>query len=145
LKRFRIEGRDAVAASLVVAIVSLTLVHNFVLYGTWWKQPDYKEITISRKVGRLVHGETIAGLWAPMVCMENDNRALCIAPGWFNDKDPYERYHFGYLFLWRGNRDAELSMVRRVLGRTFLKTRLKPVARYSIKDARAILFKVSAK
>jgi len=144
-KRFGIEGRGAIAATLVIAIVSLALVHNLALYGTWLKKPEYKEITVSREVGRLVHGEVIAGLWAPMVCMENDNRALCIAPGWFNDKDPYGRYRFGYLFLWRGNRDAELSMVRRVLGRTFLKTRLRPVARYSIKDAWAILFKVSAK
>ena len=138
------KGR-VVASTVVIAVVSLALTHNLILYGSWCKKPEYKEVTVSREVGRLVHGETIAGLWSPMVCMENDNRALCIAPGWFNDKDPYGKYHFGYLFLWRGNRDAELSMVRRVLGRTFLKTRLKPVARYAIKDAWAILFKVSEK
>jgi len=127
-----------------VALVSLILVHNLSLYGRWWKKPQYKEITISREIGKRVHQGTIAGLWAPLVCMENKNRALCIAPGWFNDRAPYEKYRFTHLFLWRGNRDAELSMVRRVLGRAFLKNRLKPVARYYIKDAWAILFKVSA-
>ncbi len=135
--------RGVVGYGGVVVLVVLALSHNGRIYVDWARRPAYKEVRVSRAVGKLVSGETIAGLWSPMVCMENDNRALCIAPGWFNDRDPYGRYHFPYLFLWRGNRDAELSMVRRVLGKRFLKTRLKPVARFSIKNAWAYLFKVT--
>jgi len=137
--------RRFLAHGIAIAIVVMVIGHNLWLYAAWFRKPLYKEVNISREIGTLVPGGVIAGLWSPMVCMENNNQALCIAPGWFNDKDPYGKYRFTHLFLWRGNRDAELSMVRRVLGRKFLKTRLIPVARFNIKDAWAYLFKVKEK
>ena len=139
------QRRRFIPYGIAFGIFILSLGHNIIYDAKWALKPVYQEVTISRKVGTLVKGQIIAGLWAPMACMENNNRALCIAPGWFNDKDPYGKYHFSYLFLWRGNRDAELSMLRRVLGKHFLKSRLKPVIRFNIKDAWAYLFKVLKK
>ena len=77
-----------------------------------------------------------------MVRMENRNRALLVASGWLNEKQPYETYHFTHVFLWRGNRDAELKMLIRPLGRRFIKERLVLMERFRIKNAWAMLFKV---
>jgi len=127
---------------VVLMIVSLFFSQNFALYYNWWHKPEYREITISREVGRMVKHGTIVGLWAPMVCMENDNRALCIASRWFNDNHPYEKYHFTHLFLWRGNRDAELKLIKGPLGVKFLKNRLKLIKGFRIKGSWALLYKV---
>jgi len=123
-------------------ILSVSLSHNLFLYANWVRHPSYQVLNASRDVGNRVKNGIIVGLWAPMICMENQNRALCVASRWFNDKDPYEKYHFTHVFLWRGNRDAELSLIRKPLGRKFIKKNLKPIARYKIKGAWGILFKV---
>jgi len=132
----------AVTLFLVLTIVALSLAHNLSLYAKWVTHPTYNMLTASRKVGTLVSNGTIAGLWAPMICMENNNHALCIASGWFNAHHPYEKYHFTHLFLWRGNQDAELKMIRKPLGRKFLKAKLKLLERFKIKNAWALFFAV---
>ncbi len=130
---------------IAVLIFSLSLTHNLFLYMKWAKRPSYQVLTASREVGKMVKNGIIVGLWAPMICMENRNRALCVASHWFNDKEPYKTYHFTHVFLWRGNHDAELSLIRRPLGRNFIKEHLKPVAKFKIKGAWGILFKVVQK
>jgi len=127
---------------VALLIISLSLSQNFTLYYRWWHKPSYKVINASRDVGKIVKHGIIAGLWAPMICMENRNRALCIASGWCNDQHPYEKYHFTHLFLWRGNFDAELNMIKKPLGVKFIKKRLKLIKGYKIKGAWALLFKV---
>ncbi len=136
-------GMRRLGVLITTALIALSVFQNAALYYKWWHKPSYQEVNISREVGKIVKHGIIAGLWAPMVCMENNNRALCIAWRWFNDRHPYEKYHFTYLFLWRGNRDAELRHVIMIpLGMKFIKERLKPVRTFSIKNATAVLFKV---
>ena len=99
-------------------------------------------IQASRRVGKLVNNGIIVGLWAPMICMENNNRALCVASRWFNDKNTYARFHFTHVFLWRGDSDAELGLLKRPLGIKFLRNNLKEICIFRIKGAKAQLFKV---
>jgi len=142
----RVEPHKKFSFYVALLIISLSLSQNFTLYYRWWHKPSYKVINASRDVGKIVKHGIIAGLWAPMICMENRNRALCIASGWFNDQHPYEKYHFTHLFLWRGNRDAELRHVlMRPLGAKFIRERLKPIDKYLIKNAPAVLYKVKSR
>lgn len=129
---------------IVVCLISLSLTNNLFLYYKWWHHPSYKVVDASRDIGKIVKHGIIAGLWAPMLCMENHNRTLCIAAGWGNDKHPYEKYHFTHLLLWRGNFDSELRMIRGPLGDEFIKKRLKLIKGYKIKGAWVLLFKVIA-
>jgi len=128
--------------TVVIIIAVLSLGHNLNLYAKWVSSPTYEMIQTSRRVGKLVESGIIVGLWAPMICMENNNRALCIASRWFNDKNPYKRFHFTHVFLWRGNYDAELELLKKPLGIEFLRNNLKEICVFRIKGAKAQLFKV---
>jgi len=128
--------------AVIVIVMCMSLEHNLNLYAKWVSSPTYEMVQASRRVGKLVNNGVIVGLWAPMICMENNNRALCVASRWFNDQHPYEKYHFTHLFLWRGNRDAELKQIKKPLGLKFIKKRLKLIKSYKIKGAWALLFKV---
>jgi len=130
---------------IVLLIVTLALSQNLSLYGKWWGNTSYRVVNTSKKIGKFVNNGMIAGLWAPMLCMENKNRTLYVASHWFNYDKPYERYHFTHLVLWRGNFDAELTLIKKPLGKEFIKKRLKLIDQFAIKGARTMFFKVIPK
>ena len=75
---------------VILLFVSISLSLNLSLYYKWWHKPSYNVAHASREIGKIVKNGVIAGLWAPMICMENKNQALCIASGWGNDDHPYK-------------------------------------------------------
>jgi len=130
----------------VILILSLAFTQNLYFYGKWWRHPLYQVVDTSQKVGKMARNGTIVGLWAPMICMENNNRALCVAPNWFNFQRPYTKYHFTHIFLWRGNNNSELRhALKPVLGSRFFRKWLIPIGHFSIKNAPAVLYKVKHK
>ncbi len=85
---------------VVVALILLgVLFFNGRPYITWALHPEYKLKSISVDLGRAFDHAVIAGLWAPVVCLENKHRAHEYFPGAFNDeKDFLEKYKVTHVF-----------------------------------------------
>lgn len=68
-------------------------------YLSWALHPEYKLKHISLDLGRAFDHAVIAGLWAPVACLENGHRAHEYFPGAFNDeKDFLEKYNITHVF-----------------------------------------------
>jgi 4-amino-4-deoxy-L-arabinose transferase-like glycosyltransferase len=68
-------------------------------YLSWALHPQFKIKLISKDLGKAFDHATIAGLWAPVICLENKHRAYESYPGLFNDeKDFLEKYEITHVF-----------------------------------------------
>lgn len=83
-----------------VALILLgILFFNGQQYLSWVLYPKYKLKLISLDLGKAFDQAVIAGLWAPVICMENRHRAHEYFPGAFNDtKDFLDRYNITHVF-----------------------------------------------
>jgi len=68
-------------------------------YLSWALHPEFKLKLISRDFGKAFDNGVIAGLWAPVVSLENKHRAHESYPGFYNDeKDFLEKFDITHVF-----------------------------------------------
>ncbi|MGD2245571.1 MAG: glycosyltransferase family 39 protein [Candidatus Aminicenantes bacterium] len=68
-------------------------------YLAWAFHPEFKMKHVSEDLGELVENAAIAGLWAPVVCLENTHRAHESYPGYVNDEaDFIEKLQITHVF-----------------------------------------------
>jgi len=85
------------------AVAALFLVGVFAIqgakYAAWAVHPFYQFKEISRDLGRAFSRATLAGLWAPVACLENRHRAHEYYPGIINDyPDFFQRFGITHVF-----------------------------------------------
>lgn len=85
------------------AVLFLVLILVFLFSGrrylAWALHPEFKMKQVSQDLGELLENAAIAGLWAPVVCLENTHRAHESFPGYVNDeKDFLERFQITHVF-----------------------------------------------
>ena len=96
---FTISLPSIVKKSCVAVILLGVLLFNGRPYIFWALHSEYKLKSISVDLGRAFDHAVIAGLWAPVVCLENKHRAHEYFPGAFNDrKDFLEKYKITHVF-----------------------------------------------
>ena len=127
--------------SLFVSIITLTLYFNGSHYLRWANNAKYTVMDISRELGGMLNKAYIAGLWSPLVTIENKHRALFLGNNWYNYKDTFEKYPVTHLFLWDGNNAEELRFLKRAYPNTMKNARLLKV--YTIKGRPVRLFELN--
>jgi len=108
---------------IILCLIFSTLFFQRLQWFRWAMKRQYTVFNDSREVGRIISDVYIAGLWSPMICLENRHRALCVAEGWFNDRDTFRRYPLTLLFLWGRNHDEERRFLNRAYPQIMAKTK----------------------
>lgn len=124
--------------------VALILLGVFVVNGkqvlSWALYPQYKIKHISQDLGSALDRASIAGLWAPVICMENSHRAHEYFPGAFNDtKDFLEKY--GITHILATTFFGEINDYRRNFPEAMNNARL--LVRYHIWKGDVLLFELN--
>ncbi len=123
----------------VLAMFLTAALTNGYRYAKWFIHPAYTVINTSREIGRILDKAYIAGLWSPLLCLENSHRALYLGEG--NEKEAFPRYPVTHLILWDGNNREELRMLNRNYPEIMKKA--EEIEVYRIKDLPVRLFKLS--
>lgn len=124
------------ALSLIAASVAIDSYH----WLGWAKNRQYTVYDTSKELGRILDQAYIAGLWAPVACLENRHRALCVGAGWFNDRDTFTRFPVTHLFLWDGNNREELRFMQKAYPEVMAGA--KEIKVYTIKGLPTRLFRL---
>jgi hypothetical protein len=100
LAKFR---RDLVPSqgkkSVMIFCLAAVLIFQGIKYFDWALSPQFQFRNISRDLGKAFSQATIAGLWAPVICLENTHRAHEYFPGVINDhKDFFQRFGITHVF-----------------------------------------------
>jgi hypothetical protein len=89
----------ALKKSLVIMLFSVVILFQGSKYLRWALHPQFQFKEISQDLGRAFSSATIAGLWAPGICLENRHRAHEYYPGFINDyKDFFARFGITHVF-----------------------------------------------
>lgn len=81
--------------SLVIGILAFQVPQ----YLDWAISPRYQFKHISQDLGKALEKATLAGLWAPVICLENKHRAHEYYPGVINDSpDFFHKYGITHVF-----------------------------------------------
>ncbi len=82
-----------------IILIAFVLISAY-QYGDWFLNPKYTMIEASRDIGKMIpEGSLVAGLWSPILTLENKNRCLLIWEGFINYERPFERYDIEYLLI----------------------------------------------
>jgi len=98
---------------IVFTVILLSVAINGKLFYNWVSSPRHTVLSTSRILGTNLNNAYIAGLWAPLICLENSHKALAVGKGWFNDKNTFEKFPITHLFLWDGNNKEELRFFQK--------------------------------
>jgi hypothetical protein len=84
---------------LVFGLLAAMLVFQGIRYGKWALQPQFQFKQISQDLGKALPEATIAGLWAPIISLENKHRAHEYFPGSINDyPDFFQKFGITHVF-----------------------------------------------
>lgn len=134
-------ARPAPGARLAAVLLAMALLIGGYHWLGWAGGRRYTVIDTSRQLGQTLTDAYIAGLWAPLICLENRHRALCVGGGWFNDRETFVRYPVTHLFLWDGNRREELRFFQKDYPEVMARARELQV--YTIKGLPTRLFQIA--
>jgi len=111
-------------------------------YLDWALNPQFKLKTISKDLDlALDRGAAIAGLWAPVICLENRHRAHESFPNYVNDqKDFLEKYGITHVFASSFFGQAELNYYRMFFQEAMEKARL--LVKYPVWNGDVFLFRL---
>lgn len=138
--KIKLVNKRTYVFTLVVSIIFLSLITNGRLYWRWARSPHFTVIDTSRELGNILDDAYIVGLWAPLICLENQHKALYVGKGRFNDKDTFKRYSITHLFLWDGNHREELRFLQEAYPQIVEKAKLIKI--YNIKGLPTRLFQL---
>ena len=127
--------------SIVISIITLTIYLNGSHYLGWANNAKYTVMNTSQELGKMLNKAYIAGLWSPLVTIENRHKALYLGNNWFNYKNTFEKYPVTHLFLWDGNNAEELRFLKKAYPKTMKKARLLKI--YTIKGLPVRLFEIN--
>jgi 4-amino-4-deoxy-L-arabinose transferase-like glycosyltransferase len=97
--RFEIPLSPSLKKVIVLGILLSVLFFNGQKYLSWALHPQFKLKQISTDLGEAFDQAAIAGLWAPVICLENKHRAHESYPGYINDeKDFLEKFKITHVF-----------------------------------------------
>jgi len=99
-------GPLALLGFLVLPLSASILINGYQYYQ-WAAHPKYVIRSISRELGSTLHHAFIAGLGAPMICLENTHRALHVFDNFFNYRTIFTRYRVTHLFMGDYNQEVE--------------------------------------
>jgi 4-amino-4-deoxy-L-arabinose transferase-like glycosyltransferase len=136
-ENFTISLPSSVKKTSVALILLGVLFFNGRPYLSWAFHPEYKLKHISLDLGKAIDHAAIAGLWAPVVCLENNHRAHEYFPGAFNDeKDFLEKYKITHIFA--TTFFGEIDDYRRNFPRALKKAKL--LVKYLVWRGEALLY-----
>ncbi len=104
LSRMRVGQKRASLSSstkrafLFVLLAAVLAIQGY-QYGRWALHPQFQFKHISQDLGKALPEATIAGLWAPIISLENKHRAHEYFPGAINDyPDFFQRFGITHVF-----------------------------------------------
>ncbi|MBE0460736.1 MAG: glycosyltransferase family 39 protein [Candidatus Aminicenantes bacterium] len=125
-------------------IVFILILGIFILQGTkyltWVTHPQFQLKEASQDFGKAFKEAAFAGLWAPVVCLENKHRAYEYFPGYINDcKNFFEKFGITHVFTttaFNEKRNFEKKFPH-------VMNRAKLMARYHIWTTNVLLYDVN--
>jgi|GEM_PF-1804365 len=72
---------------------------------TWASNRNYDILSTSTELGSRFPGGIFTGQWAPVLCMENENQAIPVWPGFINESEPFQRYGITHGVIWERHWD----------------------------------------
>jgi hypothetical protein len=120
---------------LLAAVLALQGVH----YLRWALHPRFQFRDVSRDLGKALPKATIAGLWAPVISLENEHRAHEYFPGAINDTpDFFQKYGITHVFTTtHAGEDKKF-----VMNFPDVMARAKLLARYHIWNVEVLLYDI---
>ncbi|MFC2156970.1 ArnT family glycosyltransferase [Acidobacteriota bacterium] len=76
---------------ILPAVAVVFLLSNGMSYIRWVTHPQFKLKTVSQDLGKALDNAVIAGLWGPIISMENTHRAHEFYPDYINDDENFLR------------------------------------------------------
>jgi len=137
------KGGYHISLSLKKTLITFLLLGSTVFqlssYMGWALNARYQFKEISLDLGKAYDKATLAGLWAPAVCLENTHRAHEYFQGYINDrKDFFE--HFGVTHVFTTTAFGENLIFERNF--PYIMNRAKLLSRYHIWTVEALLYDV---
>ncbi len=140
-ENFTISLSSIVKKTMLALILLGVLFFNGRQYLSWALHPEHKLKHISLDLGKAFDQAAIAGLWAPVVCLENRHRAHEYFPGAFNDeKDFLKKYKITHVFA--TTFFGEINDYRRNFPKAMQKANL--LAKYPIWRGDVLLYELMA-
>jgi hypothetical protein len=125
--------------AIVLGILLSVLFFNGQKYLSWVLHPQFKLTQISTDLGQAFDQAAIAGLWAPVICLENKHRAHESYPGYINDeKDFLERLKITHVFATTFFGDLENNYYLQNFPEAMAKARL--LAKFPVWNGFALLY-----
>jgi len=121
-------------------LLALSVVIGLGQWAWWYETRGYATRDTARALARIVRpGETLAGDWAPNLCLDNRVRAVPVLPDLANGRDPLGELHPAYVLV------AQTPYPVRYWARA-APAAVRPnhvAARFRVHDYRLILYRVS--
>lgn len=98
-RSFEISLTSSVKKVSVIGVLLAVLLLQGQKYISWALHPQFKLEQISTDLGKAFDQAAIAGLWAPVICLENKHRAHESYPGYVNDEKEFlEKFKITHVF-----------------------------------------------
>jgi len=123
----------------VIGILLAVLLFQGQKYLSWALHPQFKLKQISTDLGKAFDQAAIAGLWAPVICLENKHRAHESYPGYVNDeKDFLEKFKITHVLATTFFGGLENNYYWKNFPEAMARARL--IAKYHIWKGNALLY-----
>jgi hypothetical protein len=127
--------------ALVFILLALVLILQGSRYLQWALHPQFQFKQASQDLGKALTKATIAGLWAPVICLENKHRAHESFPDFVNDqKDFLEKFKITHVFASTAFNEQEIKYYRQRFPEPMRKAQL--LAKYIIWKAEMLLYEL---
>lgn len=95
----------AIRTALVALVLLGSLTQNWQQYLAWASERRYTVLETSRELAPIVDGGLLAGLFSPVLSLENRARVLYALEPWCNYERTFERFPVTHLILGEFNRE----------------------------------------
>lgn len=123
----------------VFLLLAAFLIFHGTRYLQWALHPRFQFRDISRDLEKAIPEATIAGLWAPVICLENEHRAHEYFPGAINDYPDFFR-RFGITHVFTTTHAGEDLKFEKNFPHVMDRARL--LSRYHIWRVEALLYEI---
>lgn len=137
-KRRTIQLPPNLLAGVAMGLACVSLWIDGTQYLRWAAAPQYTVKEISRELGTRLNDALIAGLTAPMLCIENTHRALYVWENFTNYQDTFQKYPVTHLIL--GEFNDEVGYYQRKFPDIMQRAVL--LKTYTIKESRFHLYSI---
>jgi hypothetical protein len=93
--------RNRTMTRIAVVILFLVYMGNHTYqYSQWFKNRTQEIYNTSKKLGERFENATFTGQWAPILCMENNHRAVPVWARFVNEHAPFQKYNITHGVIW---------------------------------------------